>query len=69
MINVCSPIYPSNVCEPNVVTLLNQTPVFELYMARLVVENKHKNDTCNDEVERCVQNIVLGLKVNTKGPM
>ena len=65
--SVCSPIYTSNVCEPNVVTLLNQTPILEWYMARCVVENKHQKDTCNDEIGRRVQNIdtILSSRVNT----
>jgi hypothetical protein len=39
------PIYMSNtneyVHEPYVVTLSNRTPIFEWYMARLIVKNIH----------------------------
>ena len=48
------------------VTPLNQTPIFEWYMARFRVKNGHQKDTCYDEIELCAQNIdtILGSIVN-----
>ena len=39
----------------NVVTLLNWTPKFELYMARLIVKYGHQKDMCEDEIGHCAQ--------------
>ena len=39
------------------VTLLSGTPIFEWYMARLVVKIGHQNDTCHDEMELCAQSM------------
>ena len=49
------------------VTLLNQTPLFEWYIARLVLENRHSKDTCHNDIGLCAQNIdtFLGSIVNT----
>ena len=50
------------VFEPYVVTLLNQTPKFEWYMARLVVKCRLQIDSCYDYVGLCAQHIytILG---------
>jgi hypothetical protein len=46
------------ICETCVVALLNiQTPIFEWYVTKLVLETGHQEDSCYDEVEICVQNI------------
>ena len=52
---------------PSVVTLLNWTPIFEQYMARLIVKNGHQKDTCYNEIALCAQNLdaVLGSIFNT----
>ena len=41
---------------PFVVTLLNWTLVFEWCMTRLVVNNKHQQDFCYNEIGMCAQN-------------
>lgn len=38
------------VCGPNVVTLLNRTPMFEQYVTRLEVKNGHQKDVCYNEI-------------------
>jgi hypothetical protein len=43
------------ICRPYVVTLLNQTPILECYLAKLVVLNAHKKDMCYNEIELCAQ--------------
>ena len=43
------------VCGPYVVTLLNWTPIFDWYMARLVVKNGQQRDMCYDEIGLCAQ--------------
>jgi len=46
------------ICETCVVALLNiQTPIFEWYVTKLVLEIGHQEDSCYDGVEICVQNI------------
>ena len=51
---LCGPTY--------VVTLLNWTPIFEWYMARLQLRMDTKKDTCHDEIRPCAQTIktILG---------
>ena len=44
------------VCEVHVVTLLNHTPIFERYMERLVVQNRHQKDICHSLIKPCVHN-------------
>ena len=47
-------------------SLLIQTPIFEWYMARLVITNGHANHACYKEIGQCAQNIdtILGSIVN-----
>jgi hypothetical protein len=54
------------VSGPHVVSLLNQMPKFELYMARLVVKNGHPKDMCHNKIRLCAQNIdtILGSIVS-----
>ena len=49
------------VCGPYAVTLLYRTPIFEWYMARLVVKNGHQNDTCYNAIGLCAQNLHTNL--------
>lgn len=50
------------VCGPHVVTLLDLTSIFELYMAKFVLKNRHRLDKCNE-----IDNNHLDLIVNTIG--
>lgn len=46
---------------PNVVTLLNHTPTFEWYLAKL--KNGHHNNTCEDDIGPCSYQINTILDV------
>lgn len=49
------------VCGSHVLTLLDSTPIFEWYMAiLLVINNLHKN-TCDNEIELGTQNTNITL--------
>ena len=39
------------------VTLLDETFIFEWYMARFIVKNGRQKDTCYNEIGLCAQNI------------
>ena len=54
------------VSGPYVVSLLNQMPIFEVYMARLIVKNGHPKDMRHHEIQLCAQNIdtIVGSVVN-----
>lgn len=56
----------SKVREPCVVNLLHWTPTFEMYMAQLLVKNKHSRKMLYNEIGLRAQNttIVLGLIFN-----
>ena len=42
--------------RPHAIALLKQTSIFKWCMARLVVENLHQKDRCQDEIETFVLN-------------
>lgn len=46
------------------VVFLNQKPVFEQWMARLIVKNRHHKDMCYNEIDHFTINIILGLDTN-----
>lgn len=60
---------PFNVCGPYVVILLNKAPLFDLYIARLMVKIGHQNNTCHNEVGLCAHDIntILNAIVNAIG--
>lgn len=46
---------------PHVVILIDRTSIFQWYMTRLVIKNKHWKDTYHDEIELCAKmDIILG---------
>ena len=45
------------------VTLLDWTPPFEYYMAKLVVKNGHQEDACHNELGRCISDIDILFRV------
>ena len=51
------------------VTLHNFTPIFEWYVARLVVKERHQKDMCYAGIEPCAQNMIniIGLMLNALG--
>lgn len=51
------------VSGPYVISIVNWMPIF---MAGLVVKNRHPKDTCHDEIQVCAQNIdtILGSVVH-----
>ena len=51
------------------VTLYNITYVYEWYMAKLVIKNKHQNNTHSYEIGLCAQNLdtMQGSIVKTIG--
>jgi hypothetical protein len=55
------------VCVPYVITLVDWAPIFEWYIARLLIKLGHQNDTCYTEIGLCAQNTntVLGSVGNT----
>jgi hypothetical protein len=58
------------VCGPYKIAHLNWSPIFELYMARLVVKNEYKKkDTCYEEIGPCAQDMdtILGSIDDTSG--
>jgi len=44
-----------------------QTPMFDQYMARLVIKIKHQKGICSDEIDLCAQNkdTILGSVLNS----
>ena len=53
------------VCWPDMVTLLNWTPIFEWYMARLVLENGHQKGRVTMRSYAQFIGTVLGSFINT----
>ena len=51
---------------PNLVTYLNQTPIFEWYVVRCISINRYENDMCVKDSGLCAQNLrtFLGSIVN-----
>ncbi len=49
------------VCESYVVTLLDDTFVFEWYMARFVVKSGYQEDMCHEGIGLCVQSMATNL--------
>ena len=47
------------VCEVHVVTLLDQTLVFERCIERLVVHNRHQNNICQNLINPCAHNTYI----------
>lgn len=44
---------PIRACGPHSVTLPNQISTIEIDMASLVLDHKHQNDTCHNEIGIC----------------
>lgn len=42
-------------CVPYMVTVLDETPTFEWYIARFVVKNRAQKDMCLKDIELCAQ--------------
>ena len=61
--------FVTKVCGLYVVTVLNWTPIFEWFMARLVIKKAHQNDICYDAIGLCGQHvdIILVSTMNTIG--
>ena len=49
-----------------VVTLLNQTHIFEWHLMTFVIKNGHRTDECYHETELCAQNTVTDFGLSSE---
>ena len=56
----------SKVCGPSCGHSSHRMSIFEWYVARILVKNKHRKKTLHDEIGLCVENHTCSI-VNTFG--